>query len=99
MLRMIDEQGKPTESCFFLFCADDPPSCHPLVRRGLRTEKLPSALVFAKSLFLSSGEASVLALLVRVNARLSCAARYEGLKAGRVHQPLLSELSNAFDVN
>src|ERR1700674_790425 len=99
MLRMIDEHGKPLKSCFFLFGAGDPISCHPLVPRGLRTEKIPSGSDCAKLLLLFTSEPGALSLFVRVDAGLFCAARCESLETGGMHQSHFLELVDAFDVN
>ena len=96
---MIDEYGKPLEFCFFLFCADDPISCQPLVPGSLIAEEFPSGPVCAKLPLLFTSEASALPLFVRVDARLFCASSGEGLEAVGMHQPLLCELSNKFDVD
>src|SRR5713226_1510441 len=99
MLRMIDERGKPLESRFFLFCAEDPPSGQPLVPGSLRTEEFPSGLVRAKLLLLFASEPGALALFVRVDAGLFCAPSGKGLETCRMHQPHFLELLDAFDVN
>src|SRR5467141_3353755 len=96
---MIDEQGKPLELCLFPFGADDPISCHPLVRRGLGTEEFPCGLVCAKLLFLFTSELGGLSLFVRVDARFFCATCGKSLEAGGMHQALFCELSNEVDVD
>src|SRR6267378_5164339 len=96
---MIDEYGKPLESCFFFFCIDDPPSAHPLVPRGLGTEEFPGELAGAKLLFLITSETGASSLFVRVDAGFFFAASGKGLEAGGMHQALLCKLSNEVDVN
>ena len=96
---MIDEHGKPLEPCFFLFCADDPISCHSLVPGSLRAEEFPSGLVCAKLLLLFTSELGALALFVRVDARLFCATSGKGLETCLMHQTHFFELADAFDIN
>src|ERR1700676_490362 len=96
---MIDKHGKPLEFCFFLFCADDPISCQPLVPGSLRAEEFPSGLVCAKQLLLFTSELGALALFVRVDARLFFATGGKGLQACRMHQTCFLELLGAFDIN
>src|ERR1700704_234745 len=62
--RMLDEQAKPLEPCFFLFCADDPIGRHPLVPGGLRIEEFPSGFVGAKLLLLLTTEPGGLPLFI-----------------------------------
>src|SRR5207302_5881477 len=64
ILGILYEQGKPLAFCFFLFCADDPIGCHPLVPRRLRAEELPSGLVGAKLFRLCAGKVGALPLFV-----------------------------------
>ena len=99
MLRMLDKQGKPLEPCFFLFCADDPMSCHSLVPGSLRAEEIPSGLVCAKLLLLFTSKLGALALFVRVDAGLFFATGGKGLETCRMHQTRFLELLDAFDVN
>ena len=98
-MRMIDEHGKPLEFCFFLFCADDPISCHSLVPGSLRAEEFPSGLVCAKLLLLFTSELGALALFVRIDARLFFATGSKGLETCRMHQTRFLELLDAFDVD
>src|ERR1700674_5065679 len=85
MLRMLDKQAKPFEPCFFLFCADDPISCQPLVPGSLRAKEFPSGPVCAKLLLLFTSELGALALFVRVDARLFFATGGKGLETCRMH--------------
>src|SRR3977135_1346321 len=96
---MFDEFGKPLEFCLFLFCADDPISCQPLVPGGLRAKESPSGLASAKLPLLFTAEPGAPTLFVRVDARLFCATGGKGLEARRMHQPLLLELPDTSDVN
>ena len=96
---MLDQLRKPLESCFFLFCADDPIGCHPLVPRRLSTEEFPSGLVGAKLFRFFTIELDALALFVSVDAGLFYAASGKNPEAGGMHQALLCELLNEFDVN
>src|SRR5213594_1539951 len=61
ILGILYEQGKPLAFCFFLFCADDPIGCHPLLPRRLRAEELPSGFVGAKLFRLLASEPGGLA--------------------------------------
>ena len=99
MVRMLDEQGKALEFCFFLFCANDPIRCHSLVPRRLRAEEFPGGLVGAKLFRLFAGELGVLALFVRVDGGLFRAASSEGFEAGGMHQAFLCKHSNKSDID
>ncbi len=96
---MLNERGKALEFRLFLLGADDPISAHPLVPRSLRAEEFPSGFVCAKLLRLFTSELGALALFVRVDGRFFCVASGESLEAGVMHQALLCELLNKFDVN
>src|SRR5216684_5186987 len=99
ILGMLDEQRKPLVLRLFHLCADEPISCHPLVPRSLRTEEFPSGFVCAKLLRLFPSEPGALALFVRVDARLLCAASGESLETCRMHKAHFCELANTFDVD
>ena len=96
---MIDGYGKPLDFCFFLFCADDPISCQPLVPGSLKAEEFPSGLVGAKLPLLFTSELGALALFVRVDARFSCTTCGKSLETGGMHQTRFLKLLDAFDVN
>src|SRR6266699_1735142 len=96
---MLDQQRKALAFCFFLFCADDPPSGHPLVPGSLRTEEFPSCFVCAKVFGLFTAELGALALFVGVDSRFFCTASGKSFQTCRMHQALLCELLNKFDVN
>ena len=99
IVRMLDEQREPFDSCLFPFCADDPVGAYPLVPRGLRTEESPSGFIGAKLLFLFAGEAGALSLLVGVDGGFLFAAGGEGFEASGMHQFLLCEPSDEVDVD